>query len=156
MHPKNGLVVAGRDVILSVELAGSRSTVAASNSAFEYGAPVALPNPSGLHARPAAVLAAEAKKFSSDIRLMRGEESANAKSVVAIMGLSTRQNDLITVSASGPDARPAINSISRLLSTGCGEEAGDAPEAPAPASGVRNHPADANELAGVSASPGLA
>ena len=156
MHPKSGLVVAGRDVILGVELAGARSTVVASSAALEYGTPVALPNPSGLHARPAAVLAAEAKKFSSAIRLMRGEDSANAKSVVAIMGLSTRQNDLITVSASGPDARRAIDGISRLLSTGCGEKAGDAPETPVPASLARIHPTDANELAGVSASPGLA
>ena len=61
------------------------------------GDAVSLPNPSGLHARPAAVLAAEAKKFKSDIRLLRGADEANAKSVVALMGLATKLGDAIRV-----------------------------------------------------------
>jgi phosphotransferase system HPr (HPr) family protein len=39
---------------------------------------VTLPNPVGLHARPAAVLAAEATMYKSELRLLRGSDSANA------------------------------------------------------------------------------
>jgi glucose-specific phosphotransferase system IIA component len=38
---------------------------------------IILPNPNGLHARPAAVLSSMARTFKSDIRLHLGERSAN-------------------------------------------------------------------------------
>ncbi|MCX9158392.1 phosphoenolpyruvate--protein phosphotransferase [Niveibacterium sp. 24ML] len=158
MHPKSGTVEAGRDVILSIELVGAQAAAAQTGGAVESAGPVALPNPSGLHARPAAVLAAEAKKFKSDIRIVRDGNEANAKSVVAVMGLATKQGDAITVKATGPDAREAAAAVAKLLADGCGEKAGDAPAAPAPkaAAPTRAVTSDADELGGVSASPGLA
>ncbi|WP_253945984.1 phosphoenolpyruvate--protein phosphotransferase [Niveibacterium sp. COAC-50] len=158
MHAKSGAVEAGRDVVLSVELIGAASSAAAVGGSTETAGPVSLPNPSGLHARPAAVLAAEAKKFKSDVRIARGSDEANAKSVVAIMGLSTQQGDQIVVRATGPDARDAAAAVAKLISEGCGEKAGDAPAAAAPkvAAPTRATPTDADELGGVSASPGLA
>ena len=157
--PVSGLVEAGKTVVLSLELAAEAAVQAQAGShAAITGEAVSLPNPSGLHARPAAVLAAEAKKFKSDVRLVRGSDEANAKSVVAIMGMATRQNDSVTIRAAGPDANEAIRALSALLAAGCGEAAGGAPtvaETSAPAA-VRAKAASANELAGVSASPGLA
>ncbi|WP_193425460.1 glucose PTS transporter subunit IIA, partial [Paraburkholderia kirstenboschensis] len=89
--PVKGLVNAGTDTALYVELAGS---VADKKTADAAGAilsgEITLPNPAGLHARPAAVVAAEAKKFTSEIRLLRGSDSVNAKSIVAIMGSPPR------------------------------------------------------------------
>ena len=46
--------------------------------AVEWGDWLTLPNPLGLHARPAAILVAQAKKFKSDIRLWRGDKEVNA------------------------------------------------------------------------------
>ena len=154
--PASGLAVAGQTVVLTLELAETAAGPGPAAGQTNAAEPVSLPNPSGLHARPAAVLATQAKKFKSEIRIARGTDEANAKSVVAIMGLSTQQGDAITVKASGPDAREAVRSLSALLAAGCGEQPGEAPTAaptPAPARAVA---ASADELVGVSASPGLA
>ncbi|MFO1371072.1 MAG: HPr family phosphocarrier protein [Candidatus Competibacteraceae bacterium] len=54
----------------------------------------------GLHC-PAAVLANIAKKFRADIRLRKGDRQANAKSVVAIMGLEIGFGDKIVLCCAG-------------------------------------------------------
>lgn len=130
-----------------------------SENAQHQGALIPIPNSSGLHARPAAALAARAKKFQADIRLLKGSTTANAKSVVSIMGLGTQQGDMIQVSANGADAMEAVAVLSTLLSHGCGEAsdqgpgtglAGDLLESSSgPSMGVRG-------LRGVCASGGLA
>lgn len=163
--PAKGLVIAGEDTALSVELVnGALKDANAGAGGAIVSDEVALPNPVGLHARPAAVFAAEAKKYKSDIRLLRGSDSANAKSVVALMVLATKFGDNVRVEATGPDAGEAVGVLARLLAEGSGEKAADAPApaqagvAPAsePAVTKRAQPADANEFTGVSASPGIA
>ncbi|KIG01395.1 phosphoenolpyruvate-protein phosphotransferase [Burkholderia sp. MR1] len=162
--PATGLVTAGKDVALSVEFVGGKSADANGSAAdVTVSDEVTLPNPQGLHARPAAVFAAEAKKYKSDIRVLRGDDSANAKSLVALMALATTFGDKLRIEAAGPDAGEAAAALARLLASGSGEKPGDAP---APAASVasaadaiapkRAAPADANEFIGVSASPGLA
>ena len=166
--PAKGLVKAGTDTALYVDLVRS---IADKETAGATGAilsgEITLPNPAGLHARPAAVVAVEAKKFTSDIRLLRGSDSANAKSVVAIMGLATTLGDKLRVEARGPDAAEAASVLARLLADGSGEKAGDAPVAAttsAPpvstaepiATRAAVSDADADEFTGVCASPGLA
>ncbi|WP_143746865.1 HPr family phosphocarrier protein, partial [Caballeronia terrestris] len=158
------LVTAGMDTALSVDLVGSavaEETTRATRAILSDE--VTLPNPAGLHARPAAVVAVEAKKYKSDIRLLRGSDSANAKSVVSIMGLATKIGDKVRVQAAGPDASEAAGALARLLAAGSGEKPGDAPApaaaAPATTPALAARPAasaDANELTGVSASPGIA
>ena len=86
-----------------------------------FSKPVTLANPNGLHARPAAVFAQAAKGFSASIYLHKQQESANAKSLVAIMALQTAHGDVVQVSAAGPDAEAAIKALAELLVTGCGE-----------------------------------
>ncbi|KAK48336.1 PTS mannose transporter subunit IIC [Caballeronia jiangsuensis] len=159
--PATGLVTAGKDVALAVEFVGGAHEDAGVGAAGAIRSDdVTLPNPQGLHARPAAVFAAEAKKYKSDIRLLRGSDSANAKSVVALMALATKFGDTLRVEAAGPDAGEAAAALARLLASGSGEKPGDAPAPDAPATqSVATKPAapaDANEFTGVSASPGLA
>ncbi|SPB13750.1 phosphoenolpyruvate--protein phosphotransferase [Caballeronia novacaledonica] len=159
--PATGLVTAGKDVALTVEIVGGAHDDASGGTAASIlSDEVALPNPQGLHARPAAVFAAEAKKYKSDIRLVRGADSANAKSVVALMALATKFGDTLHVEAAGPDAAEAAAALARLLASGSGEKPGDAPAPAAPAAEALAPkpaaPADANEFTGVSASPGLA
>ncbi|MCV2371146.1 phosphoenolpyruvate--protein phosphotransferase [Roseateles oligotrophus] len=155
-----GRVVAGRDTLMVLDLAAAaRPQVEASLGSSVRSDMVLLPNPAGLHARPAAVLAAAAKKFVADTRLVRGAEAANAKSLVAIMALSTQAGDAVHIQASGPDAAEAAKALAQLLAQGCGEAVGDAPAAAAPVpapSAARASPASLHELLGVSASPGLA
>ncbi len=155
MQHSRGLVEAGLTTLLSLELRDATGVIAtppgkARNTLSSD--PITLPNPQGLHARPAAVLAEHARQFVADIRLQRGDDAANAKSVVAIMGLSTRAGDVVRIEASGTDAVVAIAELSRLVAEGCGERAGEAsPVASAtPATVARD------ELAGIAASPGVA
>ncbi|SAK92171.1 phosphoenolpyruvate--protein phosphotransferase [Caballeronia calidae] len=159
--PATGLVTAGQDVALSVEfVGGAREGTSGGAAGAILSDEVELPNPQGLHARPAAVFAAEAKKYKSDIRVVRGGDSANAKSVVALMALATKFGDKLRVEAAGPDAGEAAAALARLLASGSGEKPGDAPApaavVPEAAAPKRTAPADANEFTGVSASPGLA
>jgi phosphocarrier protein FPr/phosphocarrier protein len=107
----------------------------------------------GLHARPAAAVAACAKRFSAEITLSSGERKANAKSVVALMALGGRDGEEITVSARGADADAAAQGVADLIA-GLVEAADPAP---AP---VRRPSApsldDPKLITGVSAAPGLA
>jgi phosphoenolpyruvate-protein phosphotransferase len=111
-----------------------------------------LPNPNGLHARPAAVLAQAAKAFSARIYLHRQQAEANAKSLVAIMALQTAWGDSVQVSALGEDADVAVNTLARLLAEGCGE----AVTAPTTATVESVEPETLTVLRGVCASPGSA
>jgi len=160
LQQAHGKVVAGKDVVLTLDLANAATAQGGSAAGSSVSSDtVKLPNPAGLHARPAAVLAAEAKKFVSDVRLVLGSQEANAKSVVAIMALSTKQNDAVSIKATGADAAQATVALARLLASGCGEKPGEAPAAapaPAPVPTVKFTSSNPNELAGVSASPGLA
>jgi multiphosphoryl transfer protein len=163
MTPASGMVEAGRSVILELTLRDGAASGASGGEALAPGAEaqsegIPLPNPAGLHARPAAVLAGAAKTFSSQIHLIRGNDKVNAKSLVAIMGLSTKQGDVVTVRATGPDADKAVASLASLIADGCGEKPGEEPQpageqAPTPARAVA---IDADEIPGVPASPGLA
>lgn len=168
MTRARGRVVAGQDTLMVLHLAplaDGQGQAQTGTHASARSAVLRLPNPAGLHARPAAVLAAAAKKFVSDTRLVRGSEAANAKSLVALMALATRAGDAVHIEAAGPDAAQAAETLAQLLAQGCGEQAGETPvasaaeaDAPrAPASGAPQARAtSAHELVGVSASPGLA
>jgi len=146
----SGLVEAGKGVLFEVEPAAASPGTGAAGAAV-YSREVALPNAQGLHARPAAVLARAAQRFAARVRLRAGGASADAKSIVALLGLSTRQGDLVQLEADGPDAAAALAELERLLESGCGEAPGGPPLAP-PARAS----AAAGELAGVPASPGVA
>ncbi|KPA93292.1 phosphotransferase system HPr (HPr) family protein [Pseudomonas asplenii] len=118
-----------------------------------FSRPLTLPNANGLHARPAAVLAQAAKGFAASIQLHKRQSSANAKSLVAIMGLQTVQGDVLQLSAIGEDAQAALDSLIALIADGCGETgAAQAPqetfEAP--------EQSTMTLLRGVCASPGAA
>jgi phosphoenolpyruvate-protein phosphotransferase len=173
--PRTGLVTAGTDDVAEVTLAGDEGDGAAEDAPSPAGRSVTshaviLPNPEGLHARPAAVLANLAQKYESDIRLKRGNDQANAKSVMAIMGLEVLEGHKVQVIARGPDAEQAARELAEALREGLGEEgvvpvsqaeattslAPAASTAPAPAA-ARPAPrsGDPNVLLGVAASPGL-
>lgn len=163
--PSKGLVVAGKDVALTLVLADGvvQTSTTADASGEAYSDPIRIPNPTGLHARPAAVLANAAKTFKSEVKLVRAGQESNAKSVVAIMGLEVQNGDEIRVRAIGPDASGAIKTLTALILSGCGEDVGGvAPkQKPKPMDTIKTTKAqpksdDPNVLTGVSASPGLA
>ena len=155
-----GGVTAGIDPVLTVELAAD----VADPAAPETGTPIVseaviIPNPSGLHARPAATLARLARGYRCDLRLRKGGAQANIRSVSSIMSLDIRHGDKVFIVAAGPDAKEALAAIFPALEKGLGEEAGSAPSSAAPAkpAAARTVPSgDPNLLTGISASSGLA
>jgi phosphoenolpyruvate-protein phosphotransferase len=154
LKPAAGSVKAGEDTILEVTLSGSEQTDRVTGGEAVRSEPILITNETGLHARPAAVLASRAKSFASDIRLWRDAIGVNARSVVAIMGLEIAKGDAVRIVATGPDAREAVNVLSRLVREGLEET----PEQASPAAPVVSVPAstDPNVLTGVPASPGVA
>ena len=148
------LVESGQPLLaLYVEVEAQAAMAEEQIGAAQLSAPQTLPNPNGLHARPAAVFAQAAKGFSATIHLHKQDASANAKSLVAIMALQTVYGDRIYLSAVGADAGPALKVLSELLASGCGETvAGEAVQA----TPVMPEQAAADVLRGVCASPGSA
>jgi phosphotransferase system HPr (HPr) family protein len=83
-------------------------------------------NPSGLHARPAALFVRTAAVFAAEItvrNLTRAGAAADAKSIIGVLGLGVGSGNLIEVSADGPDADRAIDAIVELVDCGIGEAA---------------------------------
>ena len=162
-HPASGLVRAGLDTLLRLDLAEAGAAATQTSGKRVISEAVLIPNPTGLHARPAAVLANLAKRFQSRVLIQRGDDQANAKSLVSIMGLAIEQGDKVVLIAEGPDAEEVIARLVPELASGLGDE-GSTP-APAPATteisadaapAPRPRSDDPNLLLGVAASPGLA
>jgi phosphocarrier protein HPr len=72
-------------------------------------------NEEGLHARPAGILVKLANNFSSEIELAVGDNTANAKSIMSIMGLGLTKDTVVTVTAVGSDAETALAEIINLF-----------------------------------------
>src|SRR5215203_4367763 len=131
----NGIVAAGKDSLLEINIASDQASAPGTNGAkLITSDAIVIPNPTGLHARPAAVLANLAKGFESNIKLQLGERHANLRSVTSIMSLEVAQGSSVRLVASGSDAREAIDRIGPILAQGSGDE-GCVP-APAPATMV--------------------
>jgi phosphoenolpyruvate-protein phosphotransferase len=160
---QSGRVQSGQDIFLELVLTEGKADVAVVGGDVATSEPIVIPNPAGLHARPAAVLVNLAKKYQSQVVLHRGDDQVNAKSVVGIMGLQVEKGETVTLEAQGADAKEAITELTKAVRAGLGE-AGATPAA-APASIAqsalkapppRPKSDDPNVLLGVAASSGLA
>jgi phosphocarrier protein HPr len=68
-----------------------------------------------LHARPAGALAVAAARFASAVAVTAGARTADAKSVLGVMGLGATSGQRVTVSADGPDAAEAVAALIAIL-----------------------------------------
>lgn len=71
--------------------------------------------PSGLEARPVAMLVQIASQFESSIYVQSGEKKVNAKSIMGMMSLVLPSGEQIDVSAEGKDEEVAVNEIESYL-----------------------------------------
>jgi phosphotransferase system enzyme I (PtsI) len=79
-------------------------------------------NEGGLHARPAAEIAALAARFTAELTIaVEGRPPASARSPLAIAVLAAGPGTSLRVSAEGPDAGSAVDALIALLGTGFGE-----------------------------------
>ncbi|MBE5998383.1 MAG: HPr family phosphocarrier protein [Eubacteriales bacterium] len=72
-------------------------------------------DPLGIHARPAGILVKDAKKFNSKITVWKGDKSCDLRKLLALMGLSVRQNDEIVVQVEGDDEAACAEMIEKYL-----------------------------------------
>lgn len=75
----------------------------------------------GLHARAAAKLVTLSTRYVSNVVLVVNGRRANARQMIAILLLSAQMGSQVYVEASGPDEVEAITAVTRLISTGFGE-----------------------------------
>lgn len=82
---------------------------------------VALPNPSGLHARPAKVFAKAAAASAAEVTVTKDGHTVNAKSVLSVLTLDCHHGDEITISVEGDDAQSTLDDLVSLVESGLGE-----------------------------------
>ena len=82
---------------------------------------VTIVNPTGLHLRPAGNLCKEAMKYESLITFYFEGSSANAKSVLSILGACVKCGDEIEIFCEGKDEEMALEGLIRAIQEGLGE-----------------------------------
>lgn len=65
----------------------------------------------GIHARPAGLLAKEAKKYNSVIKIHFNGKEAEATKLMAVMGLGVKSGKTITVTVEGADEETASKAM---------------------------------------------
>ena len=70
----------------------------------------------GLHARPAARFVKEAKRYSSEIVVVKDGTEANAKSSLRLMTLGAHRGDKLVIRATGDDEEAAVDALAELIS----------------------------------------
>ena len=71
--------------------------------------------PSGLAARPAAILVQVASQYESSIYIECEEKKINAKSIMGMMSLGLAAGEEVVVSVNGSDEEAAIEHIEKYL-----------------------------------------
>ena len=82
---------------------------------------IKIMNPTGLHLRPAGNLCKEAMKYKSKITFEYRGNTANAKSVLSVLGACIKSGDEITLIYEGEDEREALQSLIAYIESGLGE-----------------------------------
>jgi phosphocarrier protein len=81
-----------------------------------------IQNKLGLHLRAAAVFVKVAESYQSDVTLFRDSNSANGKSIIALVTLAAAKGTPLRVVAEGPDAADAAEVLARLVEDRFGED----------------------------------
>ena len=83
---------------------------------------VKIKNPTGLHLRPAGVLCKSAIEYSSVVTFKYGGENiANAKSVLSVLGACIKSGDEIELICEGEDEEKELQEMIALIESGLGE-----------------------------------
>ena len=83
---------------------------------------VTIKNPTGLHLRPAGILCKEAMQYKSLITFRFGDDNtANAKSVLSVLGACVECGDEIVFTCEGEDEDEALEKLVEVVESGLGE-----------------------------------
>lgn len=73
--------------------------------------------PTGLEARPIALLVQVASQYESSVYVESEEKKVNAKSIMGMMSLAIAAGETVTVIADGIDEEAAMENIEKYLSS---------------------------------------
>jgi len=69
----------------------------------------------GLHARPASQFVTLAGRFECDIRVGRGDEWVDGRSILSLLSLAAGRGTALRIRAEGADAAEAVRALGCLL-----------------------------------------
>ena len=82
-------------------------------------------NPSGLHLRPAGILCNKAMNYKSSITFDYQDKTktgtANAKSVLSVLGACVKTGDEIVIHCDGEDEEEVLKDLTEAIENGLGE-----------------------------------
>ncbi len=76
---------------------------------------VTIKIPTGLEARPVALLVQVASQYDSSIYLETENKKVNAKSIMGMMSLAISEGETVTIIANGADENKAVENIEKYL-----------------------------------------
>lgn len=103
------------DFLMEVDLAATTGVVPILNSTIEVKQFFNIAFDHGLHARPAALVAAALRPFEARVDFVLRDRRANARSTVSMMSLGVHSGDVIEAKAVGHDAEKALAALALLL-----------------------------------------
>ncbi|MBN1269025.1 MAG: HPr family phosphocarrier protein [Kiritimatiellae bacterium] len=72
-------------------------------------------NKFGIHARPAALFVKTAAKYRSEITVEKDGMKVSGKSIMGLLTIEGYQGAVLRVTATGPDAREALEALGELV-----------------------------------------
>ena len=85
-------------------------------------AEVEIINKKGLHARASARFVQMAERFDAAVLVTRRGETVGGTSIMGLMMLAAGIGTLITIEATGKEAKAAVEALTALVANGFGEE----------------------------------
>lgn len=82
---------------------------------------ITVKDKNGMHARPCGAIVNEAKKYKSEIKIIKDEKQANGKRLLALMGLGAVYGSVLTIQIEGEDEKEAKKSIEKVLNDALSE-----------------------------------
>lgn len=82
---------------------------------------ITISNPTGLHLRPAGNLCREAMKYKCRVTFDYSGNTANAKSVLSVLGACIKSGNEITLICEGEDEAEALEQLVAYIQSGLGE-----------------------------------
>ncbi|HUO10004.1 MAG TPA: HPr family phosphocarrier protein [Phycisphaerae bacterium] len=83
---------------------------------------VTIQNKLGLHARPAMQFVDIANQFQSGVKVWKGDQVVDGKSIMQMMMLAATAGTPLKIVAEGADAEKALDALEKLINGRFGEE----------------------------------
>jgi len=76
----------------------------------------------GLHARPAALFVQTTNKFKSSVKVRRGDQEVDGKSIMGLMMLAAEEGSTLLILANGTDEQDVLAALDKLFADRFGEK----------------------------------